>query len=103
MTSSISDRPVVEFRGELITRKLGRMNRNHLNNLLEKHESIAVDLSAVEMMTPSFTDECFGMLALAMGVEAFQKRVRLTGATLDLKHLVTAVIGQRLRGGSPPP
>jgi STAS-like domain of unknown function (DUF4325) len=100
MTSSRTDPDAPLLAGRLITRRLARMHRNRLESLLEERsDGVEVDLSQVELMTPSFADEYFGVLAERYGREAFRQRIRIRGAGEDLRHLLAAVIGQRLAGG----
>lgn len=98
MTSSNSSVEEIVFRGQLITRQLARMHRNRIENALEKpgREGVLVDVSQVEVMTPSFADECFGVLAERYGKESFRRRVRIRAADENVRHLLAAVIGQRL-------
>lgn len=98
MTSSKTETEPVVFRGQHITRQLARMHRNRIENLLATQESVLVELGELELMTPSFADECFGVLAERLGRDEFRRRIRLKGATAEVKHLLTAVIGHRLSG-----
>jgi hypothetical protein len=56
-----------------------------------------VDFSAVELVTPSFADECFGVLGQRYGRTIFRTRLRLVGVTEDVKHLISVVLANRLK------
>ena len=81
---------------QLITRQEGSQVRSRILNLLEKNEVIFVDFAGIELITPSFADECLGMLAVRLGGDAFKARVRLRGAAKGTKHLIAVVLANRL-------
>src|ERR1700730_755446 len=96
--SSIHESGSIVLRGQLITRQLARMHRNRVENALERQASVVVDLSQVELMTPSFADECFGTLAEEFGANEFKRKIRLKGPGSEVKHLLKVVISHRLAG-----
>lgn len=91
----------VPLRGELITRRMGNVCRNQINNIISRGHVAIVDFSAVDLMTPSFADECFGVLVEQLGRERFREVVRLRAATAEVKHLVTVVLANRLDKSRP--
>lgn len=83
--------------GQLITRQIAATYRNRIRNLLEKRDFVTVDLSEIELITPSFADECFGILAKEHGKAFFRSRLHLKGASRDVRHLISVVIANRLK------
>jgi len=67
-----------------------------IHNLLDKHDVVVVDFGGLELLTPSFADECFGRLILEHGRDFFRSRIRLKEASEATKHLVSAVLANRL-------
>jgi len=90
------------LQGLLITRQSAKQYRNRMVNLLDEHASVTVDLSAVELLTPSFADECFGVLGQMYGPKIFRTRLKLTGITDDVKHLISVVLANRLKNRAKP-
>ena len=83
--------------GLLITRQDAKQYRNRLINLLEEHEQVVINLSALELLTPSFADEWLGVLSQRYGKDLFRQRIRFVGASEELKHLISVVLANRLK------
>ena len=89
--------------GGFLTRRQGEEVRKRLVELdrdLPPGERLVIDLTGVEVMTPSFADECFGKLAELIGGLNFRKRVKLTGADPILRALLNSVLAERLNGSN---
>ena len=87
--------------GGFLTRRQGEEVRARLMELdrdLPQGERLVIDFAGVEVMTPSFADECFGKLAESIGGLNFRKRVKLTGAEPIVRALLNSVLAERLNG-----
>lgn len=63
---------------------------------------VVFDFSEVDVVTPSFADEVFGDLAVALGRETLRARVRVVNASKEVRHLLAIVVANRFReSGSP--
>jgi hypothetical protein len=83
----------------LVTRDAGKRLRAELLALharLPADGRIRIDLSGVDVLTPSFVDECFGRLVSELGVKEFRARFRIEGADADWKSLINSVVQNRL-------
>ncbi|MGH7150714.1 MAG: STAS-like domain-containing protein [Planctomycetota bacterium] len=69
--------------------------RRKLRSRLEKGERLEIDFAGVEVLTPSFADECLGRLVLDVGLEVFRERVRLKATDETIKRLVNHVLAHR--------
>jgi hypothetical protein len=87
---------LLQPKGLLITRQAAKQYRNHIVNLLERAPFVIVDLSGIELITPSYADECFGILGQMYGKEGFRQRIKFRGASKDVKHLISVVLANRL-------
>lgn len=84
---------------DLLTRAQGEKIRARIEELLDglpAGDRVVVDLSDVQVMTPSFADECLGKLAERLGAAKFREAIRLTGADETNRTLVNAVLSERL-------
>ena len=94
-----SDRFLVAFEKatpEGTSRDQGKATRNWLKGLLDLHDSIDLDLNGVEVLTPSFADECFGKLLLELGETLFREKIRVHGGNEAVKRLLNQVLRSRL-------
>ncbi|MGD9152762.1 MAG: DUF4325 domain-containing protein [Gammaproteobacteria bacterium] len=80
---------------EFISRKLGMEAREFLINELKNHKRLEVDLSNC-LVTPSFADECIGILAAQIGLENFNKNLAFKGVKPEIKSLFIHVISCNL-------
>jgi hypothetical protein len=78
------------------SRGQGESARKWLRGLVDVHSSIELDLSKVEVMTPSFADECFGKLLKELGEKEFRNKIRLLGASESVRLIVNYVLRLRL-------
>ncbi|HKB15022.1 MAG TPA: STAS-like domain-containing protein, partial [Planctomycetota bacterium] len=69
--------------------------RRDLRSRLGRGEKLEIDFAGVEVLTPSFADECLGRLVLDVGVEVFRERVRLRTTDETIKRLVNHVLSHR--------
>ena len=84
---------------EWLTRAQGEKLRKELEDLLGKFatgDRLEIDFSGVQVMTPSFADECIGKLAAQLGPAKFRESVSLKGADETVRTLVNAVLAERL-------
>ncbi len=88
--------------GEFLTRRQGEEIRKRLVQLhrqLQPDDSIIIDFTGVDTMTPSFADECFGKCAEVVGELDFRRLVSLVGADETIRTLINLVLSDRI---SPP-
>ncbi len=79
------------------SRDQGRVARQWLKGLVEFHKQVLLGLDGVEVLTPSFADECFGKLLVEMGEEDFRNRLQITGGTPEVRKLINQVLRIRLQ------
>ena len=79
----------------LLTRDDGEKLRRSLRARLAGGERLEIDFEGVEVITPSFADECFGRLLLEIGRPKFRESVRLRTADETIRRLVNHVLAHR--------
>lgn len=90
---------------DFVTRDMGKRIRGCL---LEFDASapvgveLTIDVSGIEVLTPSFADEFFAKTVTAMGLDKFRKRFRIVGVTDEIKLLISKVIKIRLAQSTAP-
>ena len=74
---------------DFVTRDMGKKIRG---SLLEFEASspagveLTIDVTGIEVLTPSFADEFFAKTVVMMGLDRFRKRFRITGVTDEIKR-----------------
>ncbi|MGF6903921.1 STAS-like domain-containing protein [Paraburkholderia sp. GAS348] len=76
------------------TRPNGVDARTYVLNALKDHDIVELDFQDAHP-TPSFADECVGVLCATIGWEAFRQRVKLTNVSDDSRGLIKHVIVKR--------
>ncbi len=80
---------------DFVTRDMGKKIRE---SLLEFEATaspgveLTIDVTGIEVLTPSFADEFFAKTVVAMGLDQFRKRFRIVGVTEEIKLLISKVI-----------
>lgn len=92
MTSTF--RVAIPERFKLATRPNGVEARNFVLHALEEHDFVELDFMGVHL-SPSFADECVGILCQVIGWDAFRSRVRLYNVADDSKSLIRHVVARR--------
>ena len=73
--------------------------RRKIHTLLaESTEPLTLDFGGITRASSSFLDELLGRLVKEMGVEEFQKRVKVINASPQLAAMANVVIQQRMEG-----
>jgi len=85
----------------LLTRDQGRALMTEVLARLEEHETVTLDLSRAQTLSPSFADELFAGLDSALGAD-FSRRVRISGARPEWQHLIKSALHHR-RNQAPAP
>lgn len=67
-----------------------------LHQATESSRRIVIDAALVEVMTPSFADECFGRLASALGLPLFKQRFTVRTERQEIRDLISSVIRNRI-------
>lgn len=83
---------------DFLTRRQGTMLRAKLVEMysaLGTEDTMGIDFDGVQVMAPSFADECFGKFAEVVGLSTFRSRVSLKGANETIRTLVNAVLSDR--------
>lgn len=84
----------------LVTRKMGATVREQIAQLardVPDDVRIIIDLTGIDVLTPSFADECLGRLVSELGLRDFQHRFRVETDREEWKSLVNSVVRNRLR------
>ena len=101
-TTSTTDALVVErvakatFGARLLRRRQGQEVRERIRAPLTASASILrLDFDEVEIVTPSFADECLGRLLLEIGKQDFRRRIQLRSSEETVRRLVNHVLATR--------
>jgi len=76
------------------TRENGRLARQAIQRILRDNEVVEIDLIGVRL-SPSFADECFGVLAESLGRDPFKNRVKIRNVPSVSRELLKHVIIRR--------
>ncbi len=93
MTTLCEVGAVREF-GRLATRPAGERARQFIAEILTRCEVLQIDMAGMNV-SPSFADECFGLLAEELGISEFRKRIRFVNIQEAAQHLILHVIYRR--------
>lgn len=77
--------------GERVRARLVELHRS-----LGPGQSLVIDFTDVDVLTPSFADECLGKLAEVVGAANFRNSISMVGANETVRVLVNAVLASRL-------
>lgn len=94
MMTSISKVSLTDKFPKLSTREIGREARVFIIDTIHNSDVVEIDLSGV-LVTPSFADECFGMIAEEFGRDIFKKKIKLKNVANDSSRLLKHVIMMR--------
>jgi hypothetical protein len=92
MTTSFKINVLDSFR--LSTRPNGVEARKYVLAALKEHDVVELDFQNVHP-SPSFADECVGVLCATIGWSAFRSRVRLMNIPDDSRDLIRHVVAKR--------
>jgi hypothetical protein len=90
-TSTLIKVPVTDIAPNLTTRPVGIQARERLIQALNDYDFVEIDFLG-KSLTPSFADECIGQLAAALGIQEFQKRVKMKNIHESTRPLIKHVI-----------
>lgn len=93
MTSLCEVEAVHEF-GRLATRAAGAEARGYISKALKTCRIVQIDMIGMNV-SPSFADECFGLLAAELGLEEYGRRVRLINVPEAAQDLIRHVVYRR--------
>jgi len=78
----------------LATREAGEKAREYLKDVLKHNDSIIFNLGN-KNLTPSFVDSSLAVLAMEVGFETFQKKVKFQNASESTKILIKNTLTKR--------
>lgn len=87
-------RVAIPERFKLATRPNGVEARSYILHALDEHELVELDFMGAHL-SPSFADECVGILCQIIGWDAFRSRIRLFNVPDDSKSLIKHVVARR--------
>jgi hypothetical protein len=99
MTTSISEVHLASITSKSATRAAGRQARRAIESALAQARMVRVDLAELRV-TPSFADECFGLLARELGRQGFKERVKLVNVSSTCRPLIKHVVLHRTQAES---
>lgn len=79
----------------LSSRECGALARAKLLEALSVDEAVVVVDFGLRSMSPSFADECIGVLVQCVGFSAFKQRVRMKNVSPSAQILIKHVISKR--------
>jgi hypothetical protein len=95
MTTSCEIGAVEQF-GRLATREAGKCARHYI---LETLKSDSCDFVSIDMtgmtVTPSFADECFGVLIAEIGYDSYNHKITLQNIPPAAEALILHVLNRR--------
>ena len=105
MTSTSNEECIdLKISGELLlTRDRGRELRVKASRAITAGRKVVFEFAGVEAVTPSFADEVFGDLVEEFGWVVVKERVRVVGASKQVKHLLAVVMSNRVQRTAPSP
>lgn len=89
-TFQVSDRST-----ELLGRLAGAEIREELQHEADIRDGIVIDFSGVTVMSPSFADECFGLLLRGLSGRAKPPRVVFSNVGEDIGPLLRFAVANR--------
>lgn len=92
----MKDFNVVFQHTDLASRSSARIVRADIESHLIAAEHISINLSNVESISDSYADELFGIIALELGLDDFQKRITLRYGETHLYESIARNILNRL-------
>lgn len=90
---------IQDTNSEFLTRRQGVGLRSKLVEKYEKmsdDDSLVIDFTNLEIMTPSFADECFGKFAERVGFENFSTKISMRNANETVRALINSILNARL-------
>ena len=105
MTSTSNEECIdLKISGELLlTRDRGKELRVKVSRAISVGRNVVFDFAGVAVVTPSFADEVFGDLVEEFGWVVVKERVRVVGASKQVKHLLAVVMSNRVQRAGPSP
>lgn len=94
MKTSCSEIKMHDIVTHVSTRAMGEVARRKLLEAVRLHGSVMVDLEGL-LLTPSFADECFGLLCENLGLSEFRNSVKLANVHPASKTLILHVVNRR--------
>jgi len=102
--ASNEERIDLKICGELLlTRDRGRELRIKASRAIAAGRNVVFEFAGAEAVAPSFADELFGVLVEEFGWVVVKERVRVVGASKQVKHLVAVVMSNRVNRAGPSP
>lgn len=83
-----------------VSRDVGRAIRQKIIEFEKEADIdavIVIDFDGVDVLTPSFVDECLGRLVASIGLEHFRERFKIHADRSDWKALINSVVRNRLQ------
>lgn len=88
---------LINYGKVLSTRDQGAQIRQQIENILNGGENVIITFKDTEVVSPSFIDECIGLLLQKYGPNKFKSSISLAGADEATRQLVTMVLSNRHR------
>ena len=79
------------------TRLLGEIVRKEILEACRANQQVVIDFAGVDTLSPSFADECFGVLLDELGIETFKEKLRFKGTTSEINSLLRLVTSRRAK------
>lgn len=79
----------------LSSRECGALARAKLLEALSVDDALVVVDFGLRSMSPSFADECIGVLVQRVGFDAFKERIRMKNVSPSAQILIKHVISKR--------
>ncbi len=89
-----------ELLADTASRANGAIFRKMILENLQNHDFVEVDFSQVNL-TPSFTDEAFGLLCHDLTIKSLTEKVKFLNLSPTHKALLTRVIANRFTSPAP--
>lgn len=83
------------------SRALGTQIRKEVASHLDQGQTVRLDFTEVRLASPSFVDELVGKLFLQRDEAELKQKLKITGASPEIRALVRRMISERLKQMEP--
>ena len=81
----------------LVGRDIGKKTRQHIEDLILKHENIIIDMEDNKSISPSFLDEAIIALVLQYGKVEFSKKIKLFNLNNGIKSMMNSILHDKVQ------
>ncbi len=99
MKTSCLEIKISDLADRFSTRESGAEARAKLLEMMDHAVCISLDMQDARL-TPSFADECFGLLARAVGLQRIREALKMKNLNVLSKPIINHVVARRCATGN---